>query len=513
MLYQHRIEKSLPRLLNLGCLDLRGKSYGSFDRNFWHLRQRDFSTSTAQMAALPLMRSSYYQNDGLRDFLHHSLLFLEKIQHRNGSFDEWYPNEKGWGGPTSYLLDFIARTYIEFHQELPLDVCESLLRVIRKASSFTIKGWERDVLFNHVALSTLALEGVHKIDSSIVKSQDLLIAKNWLERHFCQDEGWGSEYGQADPGYQSATVSFLAKAHQLRADDFYRDLCLGSLDFMQYFHFPDGSYAHGIGARETSCLFDFGVQYWSAESKVAAALAQSAQEMKCGLDETALDDHYFVYRMLEISDSAQLPFIHRDTSISSQSYMGRKYIEQANILVLGSEEKYSVCNLSKGLALIEFDKKRTKFSRFDYGVMVEESGRLYSSFVSESPAKIELTEDKIIGLIPLYEVKANNFRPATNLIFRLLMMTLGLSSKASYLLKTLIRSMMTTRNRRSGATLLRRVTLQNNCIVSVDDDLSEFKSGARIYQHGILENRYVPQSKYQSHTKLSYLPSIKVEKS
>lgn len=503
MSYKERLERSSKRLLNMGCLDLKGANYGSFDRQFWHLRQRDFSSSTYQMALLPLMRSNLSQQDELRKFFLDSLSYIKKIQNGDGSFDEWYPGERGWGGPTSYILDFISRTYLEFYPLFSNQQQKTCLEIISKAAGYISRGWERDVLYNHVALSVLALEGVRAVDKKLVSDADITYAKDWLKRYFDHAEGWGLEYDGADPGYQTATLSFLSKAHKLRADSDYKDICLKSLDFIKYFHYPDGSYAAGIGARETSCVFDFGAHYWRSHSSVAKSLSHSLIKRRCGLNEEELDDHYFVYRMLELSDCLEfdaLTELDEEVTPFSKTYEGEKLFKRAQIMVKASAEHYSVINLAKGGALIEFDKQTSLCVRANYGIQVEKDGKLLSTFVNGDSLWTQ-SNDCLEIESPLYKVKTSSFSQTTFIFFRLILFLFSWNSKLAYILKSIIRSLLTTKNKMSGSVNKRRITWSNGRIVEVADS----ESSSEILGSGIFENRYVPQSKYHNDLKLKFL--------
>ncbi len=509
MSYQQRTDVGSKRLLNLGCLDIRGEHFGSFDRLFWHLRQRDYSCSTAQMAALPLLRSRLAQIDEVRNFLHASLIYLEKIQHSDGSFDEWYPNERGWGGPTSYILDFAARTYLEFSREFPKAVNESLLRVINKAANFTKRSWEKDVLFNHVALSASALEATHRIDSSIVSERDMKVALEWLEENFVREEGWGREYGFSDPGYQTATLSFLSKAHELNPRKIYEELSLESLEYIKYFHYPDESFALGIGARETNCVFDFGAHYWSTSSEVARALSKSLFNKSCGLIEEELDDHYYVYRLLEISDCIKFKNAPEKSVLFSKNFIGEKFFEKAGIKIIANHDKYSVINLSKGGAFLEFDKIDSRPLRLNYGVSISLEDKQYSSFYDSSERELIHSENSVVISGPLVKVKSQTFSVWKNLLFRITMSIFGCSSKGAYLIKHLVRSLLTTKNEYSHYQLVRTFEINRHQVSNVKDELKGLGGNEKILEGGAIEIRYVPQSKYQATTKLNFLPKLR----
>lgn len=509
MSYKQRLDDSSLRLLNMGCQDQRGANYGSFDRSYWHLRQRDFSSSIYQMASLPLLRSSLAANQNIKDFLIHSLTYLEAIQHRDGSFDEWYPNERGWGGPTSYILDFLARTFLEFSSLMSEREQKKCLNVIRRAAEFTTHGWERDVLYNHVALAVLSLEACHQIDRKLISNKHLAQGKDWLSRYFDRGEGWGREYDGADPGYQTASLSFLSKAHKLSGDSFYRDICLESLEFIKYFHYPDGSFSHGIGSRETSCVFDYGVHYWRDHSKVASSLSQDLFERKCGLDERTLDDHYFVYRMLELSDCIQFQKNHEQEASFSQSFQGRLYLERAQILILGSIDSYSVVNISKGGAALQYNRADQEWEIADYGVTHVTQDSITSTFVTGRCEYDDKDEAHLEVRAPFYRVKSSSFSLFTNLIFRFTLLLFAWNSRLAYFLKSNIRALLTTKNEATGSINRRTFKLSAHKIVAINDYYEKSGKEVDVYSGGVIENRYVPQSKYQSAFKLKFRPERK----
>ena len=103
----------IPRLLSSQDRNPFSPSYGSFNREFWHTRTKCFPDSIAQFGTLSLALifahkfpggEEYYQNKEIKKWTLAGIINWMKIQHADGSYDEFYPNERGWAGPTGFLL-------------------------------------------------------------------------------------------------------------------------------------------------------------------------------------------------------------------------------------------------------------------------------------------------------------------------------------------------------------------------------------------------------------------------
>ena len=58
----------------------------------------------------------YYKNNKIRDWIIASLIFLDKIQNKNGSFDEYYPNEQSYIG-TSLTMYPASEAFLLIKEE------------------------------------------------------------------------------------------------------------------------------------------------------------------------------------------------------------------------------------------------------------------------------------------------------------------------------------------------------------------------------------------------------------
>jgi hypothetical protein len=100
---------SAGRLLSQLDRDPFSPTFGNWDRAHWHQRLSDFTSSARQQGVLSLALlheiqhrdNPFFQHQVLRAWTEASLEYTLRIQHRDGSWDEWYPNERGWAGPTA----------------------------------------------------------------------------------------------------------------------------------------------------------------------------------------------------------------------------------------------------------------------------------------------------------------------------------------------------------------------------------------------------------------------------
>ena len=100
----------IPRILT--CMDRNPLSttFGCCDRSYWLEKTRDFPDAVRQFGvqalaivyAHELPGNPYYQNENILYWIEAGLCYWAKIQHSDGSFDEFYPNERGWVGPTAF---------------------------------------------------------------------------------------------------------------------------------------------------------------------------------------------------------------------------------------------------------------------------------------------------------------------------------------------------------------------------------------------------------------------------
>ena len=282
-IYANAALDQIPRLL--GSLDRNrfSSTYGCFHRDYWLEKTSDFPDAVRQFAvhALALVykydfpNSKYQGNTNLLNWTIAALDYWAGIQHKDGSFDEFYPYERGWVGPTGFTTYACAEAFNLIREEMPSDVEKRVRRALIKAAFFIGKGEsEEDHLGNHHAMACLAVHTVMRV----LGRDDLeaIYSKLWDKflTYYHAEEGWCREYDGPDPGYLSAVVSFLGKiyVHDPRPEIF--EVISGAVETCSYFVYPDGSYGGILGSRNTIHLYPHGFEIVSSEIKIIICICR-----------------------------------------------------------------------------------------------------------------------------------------------------------------------------------------------------------------------------------------------
>ncbi len=101
-----------------------------------------------------------------------------EIQKGDGSFDEFYPNERGWAGPTGFLLYAMIDSYRLLGDGFPDELKDRFFTACEKAAKYLIRWDEPGVLANHHAMAVLPVfEAARLLDT---RSLWKAIRPNWM---------------------------------------------------------------------------------------------------------------------------------------------------------------------------------------------------------------------------------------------------------------------------------------------------------------------------------------------
>jgi len=109
-IYAKRALAQIPRLLTLQDRNSFSPTYGCFHRDYWNYKTSDFPDAVRQCGIQALALVYKYDFPGniykgqtkIADWAIAGLDFWGRIQHKDGSFDEFYPYERGWVGPSAF---------------------------------------------------------------------------------------------------------------------------------------------------------------------------------------------------------------------------------------------------------------------------------------------------------------------------------------------------------------------------------------------------------------------------
>ena len=164
--YADKAIGQIPRLLSLQDRNPHSSTYGCFHRDYWLDKTSDFPDAVRQFSAHSLALVYKYEFPGntylgqprILDWTAAALDYWTSIQHKDGSFDEFYPYERGWVGPTAFTTYTTVEAYNLLVDELPPDVAERVRTAVRRSAYFIAAGEsEKDDLANHHAMACLAV--------------------------------------------------------------------------------------------------------------------------------------------------------------------------------------------------------------------------------------------------------------------------------------------------------------------------------------------------------------------
>src|SRR5687767_336810 len=233
----------IPKILTLQDRNAHSRTYGCFDRNFWHYKIIDFPSGMSQEFVwplalaymLPIAGNPYYHQPAIKEWVEAGLHYAARSAHADGSCDDYFPFEKAAGAAAFTLL-----ASLESYALLNLHNPE-LLDFFSLRADWLANHHESGRLTNHQALIVLCLE----------RAGELLKTNRWeafkearikkvLE--WQNEEGWFQEYEGADPGYHTLTIGLLARYYELKPSPALKTAIEKAVRFAAHFVHPDGSF-------------------------------------------------------------------------------------------------------------------------------------------------------------------------------------------------------------------------------------------------------------------------------
>jgi hypothetical protein len=376
---------------------------GCFDRRFWAWKLTDFPEATFQRNAAPLCwyleQDEVTNKETLRKWIRQALLYAARIQHRDGSFDQAYPNERSYGA-TAFLLPDLIRAYDAVCASLRPQEDSHILASFERAADFLCRNSEKHGLItNHIAGAALGLLKAHHLferNAYLEKSRE--VVENILNSQ--SQEGWFPEYGGADAGYQTLCMYYLAQIYRLLPGPKLREALGRSLDFLTYFVHPDGSFGGEYGSRRTEVYYPGGIALLADEFPAAAALTEAmTRAIISGSTTTVLDVDIgnmapLLSNIILAVEAPAALFIF--DPLPYQAIHVDQDFEEAGIHIRGTEKYYAVLGASNGGVLKVFDKTRKRLLFDDGGLLgITQRGNLITSQNSDPEAEIVVGENGV----------------------------------------------------------------------------------------------------------------------
>jgi len=375
------------RLLSQINRDPATRTFGCFDRRYWAWKMTDFPEATFQRNLNPLCwyldQPESRNSPNLINWIKVGLEYSLKIQHRDGSFDQAYPQERSYGA-TAFLSPDLINVYQRIRAHLTSNEQSKTEERLNRSAIFLYSAAElHGTITNHLAGAVLALTKASKLfKNSRYERKAGEILSGVIGNQSA--EGWFPEYGGADPGYQTLCMYYLAQVYLDNPTEKLRSAMEQSLDFLQYFVHPDGSFGGEYGSRRTEIYYPGGIALLVKKFEVAAQMhARMAASISSGSTTNLMD--------IDIGNTAPLlsnyilaEKIHsknkKADSLPINELSITKFFKSAGILIQSSPKFYTILGVSNGGTVKIFNKKTDALVYEDFGVLGEtEEGHIISN--------------------------------------------------------------------------------------------------------------------------------------
>ena len=496
--------ENAPRLLGQLNRNPLSLSYGSFDRAFWHYRANDISSARYQEAVLTLALlytydfpgNIYYNNKKILDWINASLAWALSIQNQDGSFNEWYLNERSYVA-TSFVSAALAETLTALGKEKIRDY-KKILNRLEKAADW-IAGHTETLVFNQLAGSVLALAKIARLTgnerySAVSRKKLIIIEKNQSL------EGWWSEYGGPDLGYLSLMVDYLAKYYLMeRSENVLARLKKAGAFLVNFLH-PNLTAGGEYMSRNTEYIIPSGFAYLSgldANAEIITAFNRASLEAGAGIGPANLDDRYLCYILYNWLEAGIFLARSGDRgAVDIDNYLKNrrldKFFENSGLRVKQNDKYYFAANLYKGGVFrlyaagglvadsgieIKLNDKRLIANALDYGNKIKNSDDYFEVQGALKPVKEALMKTPLM------------------ILFKLWQLLFGRLDRPQILLKNFLRKKMITYKNSAGISFRREFIFSEKSL-TVNDEIGTPVLAEDFYGGRKTSYNFIPSSKF-----------------
>jgi len=437
----------------------------------------------------------FYKKDKIKNWSISAMQFWGKIQDKDGSFSEWYPNEHSFVA-TAFTTYAISETYLLLENEIPAEIREEIKECLVKSGNWLCKHNER-LVSNQQAGAVCALYNIYQLTGNKFYYEK---SKEKLDIAFSSqsEEGWFPEYGGPDIGYLSVLIDYLAKYYLKTGDKRLKDSLERAVEFIKYFVHPNHSAGGEYASRNTEYLLPHGFEILAKENSTAKNIANNIL-MNIEENNLNLDDRYLClngYTYLQAYDDYQ----ERSPSIDlpfKESF--KTYFKEAGLYIVSSAWYYSIVGLSKGAVIKIYNKKNGKLLYDDCGITGQLSNKKQVTTQWIDKTYSQKCSEKGVSVSGwFHEINYNMPSTITMIVARLIQNTIGRSDKFSNSIKNYFRKKMIIKSKPVGVKFYRNILFGENDITVSDRITLEKKniSFDKLTIGGKFSLIYIPSTKY-----------------
>jgi hypothetical protein len=435
--YRDLAHAVLPRVLASFDSDPFSPTAGLADRGFWAWKTKDFANATGQGAVHGLARlvAAGLLPGGMSAAsiiarIDLAIRAAGRITAHDGSLVEAFPNEKSFCVTALIAFDILAAADL-LRPMVGSAKADEWRAVAGPMIDFICRNDEtHGIISNHLATAVAALMLWDAAPGSASRNRAEALLDVILRNQ--STEGWFSEYGGFDPGYETLGLTYLAHVHLHHPDLGLREPLARSLAFLLHFAHPDGSFGGGYGARNTRFCVPGGLEALASSYPEAEALsrflrASSAESLVvtiASLDEPNLAPHFNAccWAAECLAERAARPLEACPPLPSSLTEHIRHVFPKAGLVIDNNAARYAVVSVAKGGHVSRFPKTGGH-ADINAGVIGTVGNVLFSSQAFQAAPQWRLEGDMIEIDAPLTAVVAERPTVLQFLALRLLCLT------------------------------------------------------------------------------------------
>ncbi len=429
--------ETVPRILSSVDRNPLSSTYGCFDKAYWCYKTSDFPCARYQEASFILAllylnkfkNNIYYSKKEIKDLAIAGLDYWTSIQNKDGSFDEWYPNERSFVA-TAFSTYKCTEVFLLLKNHI--NNKKKYLNAFEKAANWLMKNSEE--VSNQSIGTLLAVYNVFMI-SQLKKYKLYCNNKTFQLIKLQSKEGWFDEYGGADFGYLSLTIDYLAIYFHKTKDPHIKKIINNILDFYIYFVHPDGSVGGCYASRNTEFKFPYGFSLMAQNDERAAYIIDTISKNIYNTTNPLFMDDRFALQYLDSFLLAALTPKSKKVGKAKKDYM--KLFEQSGLFIK-SNNYLLISNLKKGGVFRLFGGNKNITN--DCGFFGKYKGKIITSqWLGASDYKIDGNRIIIKGKFKkISSIKRLN--PLYNILLRSFLITFGRLGFFSRLFKKKMRN-------------------------------------------------------------------------
>lgn len=504
--YNDFVVSQTPRLLSQLDRNKNSKTFGSFDRNYWNYKIRDFSSIVLQQGSLALSLlyshdfpgNDYFQNGKIREWTIGSLNFWSESQLSDGSFNEYWPYEHGYP-PTVFSLFSAAESYKLLSDFIEEPIKDNLLESIKKSCKFISKKLEFGAQNQEIA-SIAALYSSYQVIND-KKILDVIDKKIKTISELQNKEGWFSEYGGADIGYMSVSLYFLSEYYRLSEDNQVLPLIENSLNFLQFFIHPDSTVGGEYGSRNTEYFLPGGLENVADIFPIAGLIADKLFQSKFSNLPWSVDDRYLSHYFLHSYIRALLNnrSRHYSGSLPCEHDSLNKYYHDSGLFIKKQGKMFTIVSTKKGVIKVFFEDSEILN---DCGYIAKVNDKIYATNWLDALNKIKVNNDSIEINSKFHATPSgNHFNPFNHCALRVLSFISG--EKMIPILKSRLINL----DKTTPVEFKRTVKFSTDDLTILDSVSSPFTLDS-VNPVDSFSFRYVPSSNYFQINEIKRLPFI-----